>query len=518
MKLRDFSRRIHAEEQPNFDYTLQGGQDLTELTEEKLEDYPETIYIANSQSVVFGKVEKETLIYLLRRQQDFKFEQVLDSMNDGVIAVDAAGRIFYANPAYFSLLGVPLRRILGRFIQDVEPGSLLNQTLLKRTAVSSEKQLIPSIKKYVSLRAFPLWDGEIFQGAVSIFRDVTKLHRLDQKVRHMSGIVDEYSQRIRSQEAAENLGISSYNRNFQNTVQKAATVALTDVPLLISGESGTGKTVMARYLHQCSSRREKPFIMVNCAAVPENMIEEELFGSAGVIQNGAKQGKCALADGGTLFLDEIGELPLSVQYRLLYLLQQDGMDPMGDNGEPAPDVRLIASASQPLDAMVREKKFRKELFFRLNTITVSIPPLRERPDDIIPMANRFLSECNEKYHRNVIFSSQTYQDLQRYSWPGNLRELKSYVERAVILADSSLPVIERSEKRTPADEEPHVTRRRLSDEPLESQVRAFEADVLRETLRACGGNRTAAMEKLGVSRRTFYRKCAELGVPLSDKK
>lgn len=506
MKLRDFSRRISSEDQPDFTYTIQGSQDLADLSAEQLADFPETVYIANSQEVVFGKVQKETLLYLLGCQQKFRFQQILDSMNDGVIAVDAAGRIFYANPAYTSVLGVPLRRILGRFIQDVEPGSLLNQALLKRTSFTSEKQLIPSIKKYVSLRAVPLWDGDTFLGAVSIFQDVTKLHRLSQEMRQMSGIVDEYSQRIRSQETAEKLGITSYNKAFQTTIQKAATVALADVPLLICGESGTGKNAMARYLHQCSSRREKPLIVVNCAAVPADMIEGVLFG------DGERQGKFAVAEGGTLFLDEIEELPLPAQSRLLYFLQQDSMDPSGGGETPAADVRLIASAGQPLESMVREKRFRKELFFRLNTITVSIPPLRERQDDIIPLANRFLSMCNEKYHRNVVFSSQIYQELRNYDWPGNLRELKSYVERAVILADSSLPVIEWAQEKNSMDAEKKNVSTPCSKEPLDVQLRAFEAEVIRAALADCGGNRTAAMKQLGLSRRTFYRKCAELDV------
>ena len=199
MKLRDFSKRITAEDQPDFNYTLQGSLNLTELSAEMLADFPETIYIANSQSVIFGKVQKEILLYLLKCHQGFQFQQILDSMSDGVITVDAAGRIFYANPAYMSILGVPLRRILGRFIQDIEPGSILNRALLEREAFTREKQLIASIQKYVSLRAFPLWDGETFLGAFSVFRDVTKLHQMSQEMRQMSGIMDEYSQRIRSQ-------------------------------------------------------------------------------------------------------------------------------------------------------------------------------------------------------------------------------------------------------------------------------------------------------------------------------
>ena len=506
MKLRDLSRRIQPDDQPDFGHALQGGQDLSELTAECLAEFPDTIFVANHQGRVFGKVQKETLLYLIECQRGFQFQQILDSMNDGVVAVDTSGRIFYANPAYVSILGVPLRRVLGRRIQEVEPGSLLGRTLEERVPLTNEKQLITSIKKYVSLRAFPLWDGETFLGAVSIFRDMTRLHQLNQEMRQMSGIVDAYSQQIHSQETAEKLGIASYNKALRTTIQKAATVALTDVPLLICGESGTGKNAMARYLHQCSGRREKPLIVVNCAAVPANMIEEELFGG----EDRQRPGKVALADGGTLFLDEIEELPLSAQTRLLCLLQQDGAVSAGDTANP-PDVRLIASASQPLNPLVREKRFRKELFFRLNTITITLPPLRERRDDIIPMANRFLSDCNKKYHRNVAFSSQAYQEMQQYSWPGNLRELKSYVERAVILADDSLPILERTDERSSGDD-PSVRALVRGDQPLDQQVRLFEAEVIRQVLEVCGGNRTAAMKQLGVSRRTFYRKCAELGV------
>ena len=507
MKLRDLSRRIRAEDQPDFDYVLQGGQDLSELTTECLAEFPDTIFITNSQGRAFGKVQKETLLYLLERQRGFRFEQILDSMNDGVIAVDASGRIFYANPAYVSVLGVPLRRVLGRLIQEVEPGSLLGRTLEEHAPLTNEKQLIASIKKYVSLRTFPLWNGERFLGAVSIFRDVTQLHQLNQEMRQMSGIVDAYSQQIHSQETAEKLGIASYNKALRTTIQKAATVALTDVPILICGESGTGKNAMARYLHQCSGRREKPLIVVNCAAVPSNMIEEELFGG----EDRKQPGKVALANGGTLFLDEVEELPLPAQTRLLYLLQRDSMVSAENGSATTPDIRLIASVSQPLEPLVQEKRFRKELFFRLNTITVTLPPLRERRDDIVPMANRFLSAYNEKYHRNVTFSSQVYQEMQRYNWPGNLRELKSYVERAVILSDDSLPVLERSEELSTDGDQSGRTLA-ISNEPLDKQVRAFEAEVIRQVLKSCGGNRTEAMKHLGISRRTFYRKCAELGI------
>ena len=316
MKLRDLSRRIREEDRPDISFALQGGMELSDINTDWLADFPETVYIANSQSVIFGKVQKETLLYLIARQREFQFRQILDSMNDGVIAVDETGRIFYANPAYVSILGVPLRRIMGKRIQSIEPTSLLSQTVEKKIPLTSEKQIIPSIKKYVSLRAVPLWDGETFLGAVSIFQDVTKLHRLGQEVQQMSDIVDEYSHRIRSQEIAEKMRITSYNKAFQTLIQKVATVALTDVPMLIQGESGTGKSAMAYYLHQCSGRREKPFLVMNCAAIPQNMMESELFG------DNERPGKLMLADGGTLFLDEVEELTLPAQSRLLHYIGQ----------------------------------------------------------------------------------------------------------------------------------------------------------------------------------------------------
>ena len=491
MKLRDLSRRIREEDRPDISFALQGGMELSDINTDWLADFPETVYIANSQSVIFGKVQKETLLYLIARQREFQFRQILDSMNDGVIAVDETGRIFYANPAYVSILGVPLRRIMGKRIQSIEPTSLLSQTVEKKIPLTSEKQIIPSIKKYVSLRAVPLWDGETFLGAVSIFQDVTKLHRLGQEVQQMSDIVDEYSHRIRSQEIAEKMRITSYNKAFQTLIQKVATVALTDVPMLIQGESGTGKSAMAYYLHQCSGRREKPFLVMNCAAIPQNMMESELFG------DNERPGKLMLADGGTLFLDEVEELTLPAQSRLLYYIGQNRDNNIGERTAALPDTRIIASAGQALEPLVDTKHFRRELFFQLSTIAVTLPPLRERRDDIIPLAN---------------------QDLQKYDWPGNLQELKSYVERAVILSDNGLPIVELPCDQKDAQAEGAEDDWKLRDRPLAEQMQEFEQRVIRETLKACGGNRTEAMRRLGLSRRTFYRKCKKLEGPPSAKK
>lgn len=514
MKLRNFCKRIRPEDCPELSAALNGGLEVAELDADQIAGLSDTVYLKNDQSMIYGKISRDILLYLILRQQEFHFSQILDSMNDGVIAVDAAGRIFYANSAYVQILGVPLRRIMGKFIQDVEPGSLLNRALLKKTAYSSERQLIPSIKKHVALNAVPLWRGEEFLGAFSVFRDVTRLYQLDREARQMSGLVDDYSQKLYGQETADRMGVISYNRIYQTTIQKASTVALTDVPLLVSGESGTGKSVMARYLHMCSGRQDKPFITVNCAALPESMMEQEIFGAA--FGGEAAGGKFALADGGTLFLDEIGELSMPAQARLLGALQRDEtehQEPM----EPVPDVRLIASCSQSLEQLVREKRFRQDLFFKLSVIIVDIPPLRDRREDIIPMANRFLAECNKKYRRSVVFSSQVYQSLRKYGWPGNLRELRGYVERAVILSDGELPVFDGGEEPSEVPDGQTISVS-LQGESLEQLTRDFERKVFQKTLQTCHGNRSAAMQALQLSRRTFYRKCAELSITNSAKK
>ncbi len=414
MKLREISKQIREEDRPDPSFSLQGEQEISALNEGLLADFPETIFIANSQSYIFGKVQKSTLLYLIGRQRQFRFQQILDSMNDGVVVVDETGRIFYANPSYVSILGVPLRRIMGKQIQDVEPASLLSRVVRERVPLTSEQQVVESIKKRISLRVMPLWDGETFLGAVSIFRDITSIHQLNQEVRQMSGIVDEYSQRIRSQEIADKMGLTSYSKEFQTTIQKAATVALTDVPLLICGEGGTGKNAMAYYLHQCSSRRDKPFLVLNCSAVPADMIEAELFGDT------HHAGKLMLADGGTLFLDEVEELPLPAQSRLLYYSQPDRETGNPDSSARLPNTRIIASTSRPLEAMVEERRFRRELFFRLNTITITMPPLRERrhsrPAERFPTgAGAFRAECagfpaeknapgRRRRHKNTAYS------------------------------------------------------------------------------------------------------------------
>lgn len=469
-------------------YALSGETQLEELAPESLADYPEKIYVENRQGALVGSVEKQLMLFLLGRGHTAMPRQILDAIRDGVIAVDGDGRIYYANEAYTAILGVPLRRVLGKYIQKIEPSALLVRALQERKSYESEKQLVSSVGKYVSLRAFPLRDGETFQGAVSIFRDLTELHQLNQEVSHMAGVVDEYSRRLQEYELSLDLNLSFHDRGFQKIVQQAATVARTDISVLLYGELGVGKNIVARYIHQCSPRCEKPMIEISCSGAPEDLLEEELLGK------GDEPGKLELARNGTLFLEEISEMPSRVQSKLQRAIRRQS------------GARIICSSSQPLEDLVAENRFRQDLYYQLAAFTLTIPPLRERPDDIIPLANHFLNVYNGKHAKTLRLSPATYENLRAYSWPGNIRELKSHIERLVILGvdESSLPVV------IPA-EEPAGTEDAFTG-PLEEQVRAFEAKAIRAAVDRCGGNRTRAMQELDISRRTFYRKCAELRI------
>lgn len=515
MRLKDIAHRIREGDRTDFVHALDGSGAIRALDTAAVASLPETVFIRDAQNCLVGKVDRDLLLYLMERQQGGRFEKILNRMSDGVIAVDETGRIYYANPAYTTVLGVPLRKIMGKFIQDIEPGSLLNRALLEQAPQVSEKQLVPSVGKYVSLRAYPLWDGETYLGAVSIFKDVTQLHQLNQEVQHMTGIVDEFSRQLQSQTIATDLGMITNNKTYHTTMEQAVAVARTDVPLLIRGESGTGKDVLAHFLHRCSSRRDKPLIIVNCAAIPDSLMESELFGyESGAFtgaDKGGRKGKFELADGGTIFLDEIGDMPLLMQSKLLRVLQQGEIEKIGRQSRLPVDVRVIAATNQPLEQLITEKRFRQDLFFRINTVMLTIPPLRERPEDIAPLTNQFLKEYNEKYQKEVVFTPDVYHKIQRYTWPGNVRELRNYVERTVILTGNDwrkveppLEVTSEEVRSAPPAEDFSV--------PLDARVRAFERQAILAELERTGGNRTEAMERLHLSRRTFYRKCAELQI------
>ena len=296
-------------------------------------------------------------------------------------------------------------------------------------------------------------------------------------------------------------------------------VAATDVGVLLLGESGTGKEVVARAIHQNSARSRRPFIILNCAALPPELLESELFGHERGAFTGAvaqKRGKFEAADGGTIFLDEIGELPLSLQPKLLRVLQEHTFERIGGTASIHTDVRVIAATNRPLEDDVTQKTFRADLFYRLNAFAVRLPPLRERQSDILPLAEYFLARYGK---RNQVASSGLAADamvaLQNYSFPGNVRELEHLIERAAVKAGGRAITAEQIQETLAKDKSaaPGIFDVQAAEGmPFHEAVASWEKHLIELALKSSHGNKSDAARRLGIHRRLLYEKLTQLGM------
>ena len=313
----------------------------------------------------------------------------------------------------------------------------------------------------------------------------------------------------RSRAAFEGVGSSAI---FCSVIARAQRVARTDADVLIEAESGTGKELLARLIHRASPRGDGPFVAVNCSAFPENLLESELFGhvrGAFTGANAAKPGKFELADGGTLLLDEIGEMPANLQPKLLRVLQEREIDRLGDTHPVPVNVRVIATTNRSLRADVDAGHFRADLFYRLHVVPLTIPPLRERREDILPLAEHFLSKHEPKTQRGMFrIAPELAAQLEAYDWPGNVRELENLIRRALALATGTLlgPQCLDAASSSSRDESANALKPGVTLQNMERQL-------LEKTLAATGGNRTRAAELMGVSLRTVRNKIREYGLP-----
>lgn len=320
-------------------------------------------------------------------------------------------------------------------------------------------------------------------------------------------------------DAEDPLGLIGPSKRFQELLATARRVAQSTATVLLLGESGTGKELLARTLHVQSLRRSGPFVAVNCAAIPESLLEAELFGSVKGAYTGAnadRQGRFEAAAGGTLFLDEIGELPFALQPKLLRVLQDHVIEPVG--GFPrAVDVRLVTATHRDLAAMVKDGRFREDLFYRLNVIPLRVPALRERAEDILPLAEHFLRKFSRENNRHLAFSREATERLIASRWPGNVRELENAVERAVVLATTH--VIEPVDLFGGGLPENAGRIQGLAATVLDAAVGMddLERALLEEALERSCGNVSQAARLLGLSRRTMQYRAGKLGLAGSDE-
>ena len=378
-----------------------------------------------------------------------QYESVFDLIEDGVWVADGKGDVLKTNRAAQEFLGLPGEALAGRNIGSlVEEGVIDKAATLEVLATRKQVNLIQQAKskgKQLLLTGTPLFDG---QGQIELVvvteRDVTQLNAINEELAQAQMMAE----RIRDELAL----VSTLQMKDQRLVAESEEMLrvlhlalklsrISDFNILILGESGTGKGLLARYIHENSVRQEFPLIQINCAALPETLLEAELFGyEKGAFTGAREQGKVGLielAQGGTLFLDEIGDCPLSIQSKLLKYLDDHEIFRLGGTASRKVDCSILAATNQDLSSLVRTGRFRRDLFYRLNTFTITVPPLRERPDDIIELSNYFLAKYNARYGLSGSLSPESRRLLQEHSFPGNVRELKGIVKKAVVINETA---------------------------------------------------------------------------------
>lgn len=325
------------------------------------------------------------------------------------------------------------------------------------------------------------------------------------------------SARARKQKATESFrfqGMIAQSAVMKMTLEQVMTVAPTDATVLVNGETGTGKELIARAVHNLSPRRDRPFVRFNCAAIPLGLLESELFGHEKGAFTGAiarKMGRFELAHNGTLFLDEIGDIPLELQAKLLRVLQEQEFERLGSNETQQVNVRIVAATHRDLKNMVAQGLFRSDLFFRLNIFPVALPPLRERREDIPLLVNAFVSECVRRMNRRVeTVHDETMKGLIQYSWPGNIRELQNFIERAVIMSPGTSLV-------APLD---NLVLPERKSSPAPKTLAQAESNFILEAIKAANwviGGPKGAANRLGIKRTTLIGKMRKLGLSRSKE-
>lgn len=408
------------------------------------------------------------------KKLSMELESILETSHDGIVVADGEGTFININTSYERISGLGRHQILGRSGWDIVKRGYVSQSATILVLESGEPVSINQVfdngrKSYVT--ANPLRDetGKIFKVVTNV-RDTTEIQNLRDRLVQSQARLNQYSQIVKNltQERDDLIFRSLKMRQVKDNAVKFAQV---DAPLLIIGETGVGKEVVADYVHKHSLRSSEPFLKINCAAIPEHLLEAELFGyEEGAFTGASKRGKPGLlemANNGMILLDEVGELPSILQAKLLRFVEHQEFYRVGGKKPRKVNVRLLAATNRDLEDMVEQKTFRVDLFYRLNVLRINIPGLRDRPEDILVLVDYFLQKANQRYAQDKVFDPDIYRYLMSYGWPGNVRELEHMVERLVIMSDSK--IIEA--RLLP----PHMLLCQLGDLPLDSGLSYREA-------------------------------------------
>jgi transcriptional regulator with PAS, ATPase and Fis domain len=461
----------------------------------------------------------------VRRQAARSLSALFDTLYEGAFAVDMDGRVTWMNHKFKALIGWNgTQPIEGQPIDEVLPKSRMHRVL--ETGNADLLDLIPLGKHQLTVSRLPLHDdNDVLRGAMGVIL-YDRLHSLKPLVDRFQTLRDDLEQArhelARSRAAKYSLatfvGASDLVRALKRQARQAADRA---APVLITGETGVGKELLAHGIHAASPRAAKPMVRINVSAIPEGLLEGELFGAAPGAYTGAdrkgREGKIKLADGGTLFLDEIGDMPLGLQTKLLRVLQEQEIEPLGANTVIPVDVRVISATSRDLPAMVASGAFRADLYYRLNVLPLHAPPLRDRLDDLPLLCDALLETMAEQDGGTPrSLSEDGLRRLMGHSWPGNVRELRNVLERALAATDDETLEAEVLDTLLPAAPENGGTGAPEGEgaiRPLREVLAEAEAQAIRAALEVTGGNRSQAAKALGISRAQFYEKLASIENP-----
>lgn len=440
--------------------------------------------------------------------------EVCDNLYDGIHITDGQGRILFINQAYTRTTGIRLEDVYGKKVSEIEGrlyrGSVTQKVLEKRKRVNSVATIL-EMDKEVLVTGTPVFDSEgNIRMVVTNTRDFPELKQLEQQLLTLTEEQKKANEELaylRNQQAGDKL-LFYHSDAMRATMELVQTIAPTDVTVLITGESGTGKELVANEIYQASGRRGRPFIKVNCAAIPADLLESELFGYEEGAFTGArrtgKSGMFELANTGVLLLDEIGDMSLPLQTKLLRALQQREIMRIGGSKTIQVDIRVIASTNKDLIEEVRLGHFREDLYYRLNVVPVEIKPLRERREDISYLAAHFCRIFAKKYAKELHISDQALEALTEYPWPGNIRELENLIERLVVTNGTG--AINHTQVSAALGQPGHPFRPAVEVAPtLKAQVAALEREIIAATLKKEGSFRKAA-QVLGVDHSTLVKK------------
>lgn len=436
------------------------------------------------------------------------FEAILRSLNDGVFCVDKDWKISCYNPAAAEITGVPREEALGRPCHEVFRSNICEKACALRFTIETGRP--------ISNMAIAIVNSEGNRVPLSISTAVLK----DKEGRIIGGVetirdlslVEQLRKELDARHTFED--IISKSPKMQHVFEVIPTIAESNSTVLITGESGTGKGLVARAIHNLSPRVDHAFITVNCGAIPETLLESELFGyKAGAFTDARrdKPGRFALAQGGTIFLDEIADVPAGIQAKLLRVLQDKVFEPLGGIQSIRADVRIVAATNRNLGELVKEGQFRTDLYYRINVFRLELPPLRERTEDIPLLVNHFVARFSALRGKDISgVSPEAMGILMKHDYPGNVRELENIIEHAFVLCPGGTIQV----KHLPEELQPRLSSGRKDTKGL---VHEYERELILNVLRRNGWNRLKAAKELGIHKTTLFRKIRKLNIGLPAK-